>query len=309
MSNPKKTRTLVTLMKWFGRMRPSTRLRVGAALGWLALKLAKSRVRIVRKNLELCFPDQPEAVRERWVAEHFRALAQSIVDRGVLWYGTPEAVRELVTESGSERINDLTAQGRSVILLAPHFIGLDAAATRLTMEVPSAATMYTPQSDPHIDALVAAGRARFNEVFLVSRKDGVRDLVRHLRAPRPVYYLPDMDFGRQGAVFVPSSACRPPRCWPRPSWPEVGRRRAAGAGLLESRDRQVSCRGAAAAGELPRRGHPGRSHRAPEPRTGNLGAPLPQPVLLGAPPLQDPSARRAQDLLRPPACPRPGNGR
>ena len=203
MSNPKKTRTLVTLMKWFGRMRPSTRLRVGAALGWLALKLAKSRVRIVRKNLELCFPDQPEAVRERWVAEHFRALAQSIVDRGVLWYGTPEAVRELVTESGSERINDLTAQGRSVILLAPHFIGLDAAATRLTMEVPSAATMYTPQSDPHIDALVAAGRARFNEVFLVSRKDGVRDLVRHLRAPRPVYYLPDMDFGRQGAVFVP----------------------------------------------------------------------------------------------------------
>ena len=81
-------------------------------------------MRIVRKNLELCFPDQPEAVRERWVAEHFRALAQSIVDRGVLWYGTPEAVRELVTESGSERINDLTAQGRSVILLAPHFIGL-----------------------------------------------------------------------------------------------------------------------------------------------------------------------------------------
>lgn len=37
---------------------------------------------------------------------------------------------------------------------------------------------------------MAAGRARFNEVFLVSRKDGVRELLRHLRAPRPVYYLP-----------------------------------------------------------------------------------------------------------------------
>ena len=208
-------------------------------------------MRIVRKNLELCFPDQPEAVRERWVAEHFRALAQSIVDRGVLWYGTPEAVRELVTESGSERINDLTAQGRSVILLAPHFIGLDAAATRLTMEVPSAATMYTPQSDPHIDALVAAGRARFNEVFLVSRKDGVRDLVRHLRAPRRSITCPTWTSAARARCSCPSSACRPPRCWPRPSWPEVGRRRAAGAGLLESRDRQVSCRGAAAAGELP----------------------------------------------------------
>jgi KDO2-lipid IV(A) lauroyltransferase len=201
--NESKTRTLVNLLKWFGRMRPSTRLRIGAALGWLAMRLAKSRTRIVRRNLELCFPDQPEEVRERWVREHFRALAQSIVDRGVLWYGTPEAIKDMVTQSGAERINDLTAQGRSVILLAPHFIGLDAAATRLTMEVPSAATMYTPQSDPHIDAVVAAGRARFNEVFLVSRKDGVRELIRHLRAPRPVYYLPDMDFGRQGAVFAP----------------------------------------------------------------------------------------------------------
>lgn len=198
-----KTRALVSLLKWFSRMRPATRQRVGACLGWLGLRLAKSRAHIVRRNLALCFPEQSEAARERLAAEHFRALAQSIVDRGVLWYGSAEAVKELVTQTGAEQINTLIAQGRSVILLAPHFIGLDASATRLTLELPSSATMYTPQSDPHIDAIVAAGRGRFNEVFQVSRKDGVRELIRHLRAPRPVYYLPDMDFGRQGAVFVP----------------------------------------------------------------------------------------------------------
>ncbi|GAB1577099.1 lysophospholipid acyltransferase family protein [Bordetella petrii] len=198
-----KTRALAWLFAWFGRLRPATRLKIGAALGWLTLKLARSRARIVRLNLRLCFPDQPEAVRERWAREHFRALAQTIVDRGVLWYGTPEAVRELVTQTGADRINDHIAQGRTVILLAPHFVALDAAATRLTMEVPSSATMYTPQSDPAVDTIVRVGRARFNEVFLVNRKDGVRELIRHLRAPRPVYYLPDMDFGRAGAVFVP----------------------------------------------------------------------------------------------------------
>jgi KDO2-lipid IV(A) lauroyltransferase len=63
--------------------------------------------------------------------------------------------------------------------------------------------MYTPQRDPSMDALVYAGRARFNKVFLVSRKSGPRDMVRHLRAGRPLYYLPDMDFGRAGAVFAP----------------------------------------------------------------------------------------------------------
>jgi len=205
--NDRKTRTLVTLLKWFGRIKPSTRLRIGAVLGWLAPRLAKSRARIVRRNLELSFPDQPEAVREQWVADHFRALAQSIVDRGVLWYGTPEAIKEMVTQTGADRINALTAEGRSVILLAPHFIALDAAATRLTMEVPSAATMYTPQSDPHIDAVVAATR------------------------------------------------------------------------------------------QLSGRRHAGSGHRPPEPRTRNLGAPLPQPVLLGAPPLQDTPRRRSQAVL------------
>jgi KDO2-lipid IV(A) lauroyltransferase len=160
-------------------------------------------VRIARRNLELCFPNEPCVRREQWLREHFRALGQSIVDRGVLWYGTPEAIRALATQSGAEQINQLIAQGRAVILLAPHFIGLDVAATRLMLEVPSAATMYTRQSDPAIDAIVRAGRARFNEVFLVNRHDGPRELVRHLRAPRPLYYLPDMDFGRKGAVFVP----------------------------------------------------------------------------------------------------------
>jgi len=198
-----KTRALVGLLKWFARMRPATRQRAGAFVGWLALKLARSRTRIVRRNLELCFPDQPASVRERWTAEHFRALGQSIVDRGVLWYGTPEAIRDMVTESGAQRIQDEIAAGRPVILLAPHFIGLDAAATRLTMDAPTGATLYTPQSDPGIDAVVRAGRARFNEVFLVSRKDGVRGLIRHLKERRPIYYLPDMDFGRQGSVFVP----------------------------------------------------------------------------------------------------------
>lgn len=201
--NDSKARALVSLLKWFSRIKPSTRLRIGACLGWLALRLARSRARIVRRNLELCFPEQPESVREQWVADHFRALAQSIVDRGVLWYGTPEAVKDMVTQTGVERINAATAEGRPVIMLAPHFIAMDAAGTRLTMQVPTAACMYTPQSDPHIDAIVAAGRARFNDVRLVSRKDGVRSLIRHLRERRPIYYLPDMDFGRQGSVFVP----------------------------------------------------------------------------------------------------------
>src|SRR5690606_34396753 len=64
-----KTRALAALFAWFGRMRPATRQRVGAALGWLAPRLARSRARIVRMNLRLCFPDEPDALRERCLPE------------------------------------------------------------------------------------------------------------------------------------------------------------------------------------------------------------------------------------------------
>jgi len=198
-----KTWALTALLRWFGRMSPAGRLRAGAVLTRVALRLAGRRVGIVRRNLELCFPEQPAPVREQWLREHFRALCQSIVDRGLLWYGRPEAILEAVAIEGHEQIPVLLAEGRPVILLAPHFTSLDAAATRLTMECPTGATMYTPQRDPAIDAIVREGRARFNDVRLVNRKDGVRDLVRYLREPRPVYYLPDMDFGRGGSVFAP----------------------------------------------------------------------------------------------------------
>src|SRR3546814_12197514 len=63
--------------------------------------------------------------------------------------------------------------------------------------------MYTRQSDTDVDRLGREGRGRFNTVHLVSRHDGVRGLIRHLRNGIPVYYLPDMDFGLNGAAFIP----------------------------------------------------------------------------------------------------------
>ncbi|MEJ2895400.1 acyltransferase, partial [Bordetella avium] len=77
MKKDYKTRALTGLLSWFGRMSPRARQRAGAVVGWLALHLAKSRARIVRRNLEICFPGESPQTREKWTREHFRALGQS----------------------------------------------------------------------------------------------------------------------------------------------------------------------------------------------------------------------------------------
>lgn len=198
-----KARLLRTLFTYFGRCPTPTRLRWGRLLGWLAPRLLKSRAHIVRTNLRLCFPELDEAAREALLKRHFRLLAQSIIDRGLIWFGDPERVRQTVQLKGYEHLEQAMAAGEKILILAPHFVGLDAAGSRVAMDSPTFASFYTPSSDADIDALMREGRQRFNQTSLVSRDDGVRDLIRLLRKGIPVYYLPDMDFGREGAVFVP----------------------------------------------------------------------------------------------------------
>lgn len=198
-----KARLLRALFTWFGRCSTRTRLRWGRILGWLTPRLLTSRAHIVRTNLRLCFPELSDAARETLLKRHFRLLAQSIIDRGLIWFGDPERVRQTVQLKGFEHLAQAVAAGEKVIILAPHFVGLDAAGSRVTMDSPRTATFYTPSSDADVDALMREGRQRFNESFLVSRYDGVRGLIRLLRKGIPVYYLPDMDFGIEGAVFVP----------------------------------------------------------------------------------------------------------
>lgn len=176
---------------------------LGRLIGAIAPWVAPRRAHIVRCNLALCFPEKSIEDRQRMLHLHFRALAQSFVDRGLLWFGTIEQIKSLVTLSGLEKARRYTDQKRPLMLLAPHFVSLDAAATRLTLEGPQGATMYTPQKDPDVDALVRLGRGRFHQVHLLSRTDGVRALIRLMRQGLPTYYLPDMDFGVKGAVFVP----------------------------------------------------------------------------------------------------------
>ena len=194
---------LVFLFRVINLLPDSLRLGLGRFCATLMRVLMKRRRFIVRTNLQLCFPDASEAQRQRWLHEHFRALAQTMIDRAVLWYGSEEKIRRMVHLTGYEHIQNSIDSPRPTLMFAPHFVGLDAAATILSMHLVKSATMYTPASDPQVDALMIKGRGRFNQVTQIPRKEGIRGLIRQLRQGTPVYYLPDMDFGREGALFVP----------------------------------------------------------------------------------------------------------
>jgi KDO2-lipid IV(A) lauroyltransferase len=186
---------------WLARLLPIRAVAaIGEAMGSALFWLIPERRHVTRVNLAKCFPHLPEREREALARAHFRAFTRSFVDRGILWWSRPERVERLVAVEGFEHLQKLA--GERVVLLAPHFLGLDAGGVRLSKQWPRMASMYSRQKDPLFDRLLHRGRVRFGG-HIYPRQAGIRKVLRAIEAGEAFYYLPDMDFGRKAAVFVP----------------------------------------------------------------------------------------------------------
>jgi KDO2-lipid IV(A) lauroyltransferase len=174
---------------------------LGWVLGWLLYLVVPARRRVVRVNLELCFPDWPAGRRASLVPRVFIAFAQAWLDRSWLWHGRADVVRKRVRLEGA--LAELEGNTPTVVFW-PHFVGMDAGWTALTLDSQRPyMTIYTPQANRVVDAWILRGRQRFGNVRLFRRDHGVRELVAALRDGVPLCLLPDMNFGPQESIFVP----------------------------------------------------------------------------------------------------------
>jgi KDO2-lipid IV(A) lauroyltransferase len=178
---------------------PVTRA-IGSGLGRVLYALGSERRNVALTNLRLCFPDKSAAEIERIARDHVIAFTRAALDRVFAWWSSERRLRRLCRVSGIEHLKD--PEGRPVIMLCPHFVGLDAAATRLSMDV-LACSVYSSQKNVVINRLLYRGRTRFNKTILLSRQDGMRKIVKALKDGYPFFYLPDQDFGPKESIFVP----------------------------------------------------------------------------------------------------------
>jgi Kdo2-lipid IVA lauroyltransferase/acyltransferase len=195
------TRFWLRVLRSFGSLPLGVTRALGAALGTVLFYVAADRRRVARINLRACFPLMPEPERRALARAHFRAFAQSLLDRGLIWWGSKARIEQHVRWVDLQYFEDAAAEG-PVILLAPHFVGLDAGGIRFSMLM-HAISMYSHQKNKVLDEAILAARSRFNKPLLLSRQDGMRPAVRAMRRGLSFYYLPDMDFGARDAAFVP----------------------------------------------------------------------------------------------------------
>lgn len=178
-------------MKWIGA--------IGATLGSILYRFGRGRV--TRVNLALCFPEMSEQERHDLGLRHFRMLGRNAVELSIMVWGSEKQLLDLIQVEGIEHLK--ACEGRPIIALAPHFIGLNMGGIRVAYEYPGTASIYSRQKNPVLDKIFLKARTRFGDPYLVSRQEGLRSVIRVVKSGKPFYFLPDMDFGLRDAIFSP----------------------------------------------------------------------------------------------------------
>lgn len=174
---------------------------LAAGLGHLLYWLIAPRRRVVLKNLGTCFPQWSPDQRQRLARQHFHYAAYMLLLEGYVWWAKPQQLQHISHFRNREYYDQAVSEGHNIILLAPHFLGLEIGGLLLVLERPIS-TMYQYSKNRLLDAVVRQGRTRFGGQ-LIERKAPLNVLIRSLRRGIPFYYLPDQDAGHRKGIFAP----------------------------------------------------------------------------------------------------------
>lgn len=170
---------------------------LGRVLPWLL----GPRRRVVRRNLDLCFPALEPAQRDALFRANLRDSGHLLVEFAMAWMSSHRRIARLhFTVTGMEHLEAARAAGRGILLCGAHMHHLELAGRLLTTRWPVAG-MYREHADPAFEWAIRRARARYATAMF--RRDELRAAVRHLKAGGTLWYAPDQGYRRGEHVFVP----------------------------------------------------------------------------------------------------------
>ena len=180
--------------------------KLGRAFGKYSSKLAKSRVKVARRNIELAFPDNTAEDVERIVEENIKNTGLAFIEMGITWFWPTWRLKRRIRTVNLQQAIDFEDEGRGVLLCHPHTLNLEISARAFAVLGYPGSGVYRPNNNPAYDFIQYWGRTH-NGNTLVDRKN-VKEMIRVLKRGERLFYLGDHDYGRNKSVFVPFFAVK-----------------------------------------------------------------------------------------------------
>lgn len=176
-------------------------VKVGAALGSLAMRIDRPNRPIAMRNLEIAFPEKTIEQRLEILLRMYRNWGRMLAEWTHFGELSRANIEQYVTYQGKQHWDEAEAvsKGRGAIVLTAHIGNFELMHFAHSLYGYRIAIVHRPLRNPLIDTLVSEARGRFGNP-LVERKGGGREILKLLRQSWHVGIALDLDV-REG-VFV-----------------------------------------------------------------------------------------------------------
>lgn len=175
---------------------------------WLTRGLARvavttnsSRIRTIRRNLELCFPELDAAQREKLVAENMYSTLLMIFDLVNLIWDTNKANLAKCQLVGEHHLRAALSADKPLLIISGHATAFILAFVKLS-EITPYSIVYRRMDNPVLEAQLYQRAAKKYPIETIHRKE-ITHMLKQLSANGLVVIVPDQDFGPKRSAFVP----------------------------------------------------------------------------------------------------------
>ena len=196
-------RALYALAWMAGRLPLSVQRALGAWAGRVMLLLDRRASRVARRNLEIIQPDWTPEQRETEVERILRATGSNALETIRIWT-RPRADNLALVRSvqGEALLADALAQGRGLILAAPHFGNWELLIEYMASRGPFSLVYRVPEKR-FGDVFLRLARGGENVLLVPAETNAMRPLFRALKAGETVGITPDQQPKLGGGEFAP----------------------------------------------------------------------------------------------------------
>ena len=193
---------IVVGFSWLLAKLPGTLQRsLSNGLARLLIKIRSSRIKTIRRNIELCFPDLSPQQQLELAEKNLASTILLLFDLLDLIWGTPEDIDKRGELHGEEHLKQALDTGKPLIILGGHFNSFVLGFARLAQLLPYH-VVYRRMDNPVLEAQLYQRAARKHPITPIHRKE-ITHMLTQLKNNGVVVIIPDQDFGKRRSVFVP----------------------------------------------------------------------------------------------------------
>src|SRR5690554_3989993 len=197
------SRAIAGLWRFLSARHLATLWRMARISGPLVYRFSKRERKVTDINLAELYPELDPQAHRQLARESMIHSTATMLELGFAWMGSPQRVEASILEiHGRDLLDEARAEGRGVIVLAPHFGNWEVLNFWLSSHFPFTA-MYEPFKLAPLDPIIRQGRERMGASLVPTNPRGVAALLKALKRSETVGILPDQEPSWGSGVFAP----------------------------------------------------------------------------------------------------------